>query len=104
MPYITADRRMKLDPNIEDLQKKLLDLGATDGDLNYVITRLVAFYFCNETRYHMISRVSGVLDNVKEEFYRRLANPYEASAMNRNGDIPEFKEVLNRTNYLKGGN
>jgi len=94
MPYIAKEKRERLDPHIEALQRELLILGSSEGDLNYVISRIIGAAFSNETRYHMIARVTGVLDNVSSEFYRRLAIPYENEAIEKNGDLPEFKRIL----------
>lgn len=96
MPYINSQRREELDPEIESLQSKLIELGSNEGDLNYVITRLIAALFAHYSRYAMIARVSGVLANVGSEFYRRIAGPYEDIAVSKNEDIPEFKEILNK--------
>jgi len=93
MPYITQERRKLLDPNIEALQKHLSELGGNEGDMNYVISRLIGSAFLNDTKYRMIARITGVLDNVKTEFYRRLGVPYENEAIEKNGDVPEFERV-----------
>ena len=93
MPYIAQDRRKQLDGEIEALQKQLTALGDNEGDLNYVISRLIGSAFLNETRYHTIARITGVLDNVKAEFYRRLGVPYENEAIEKNGDVPEFERI-----------
>ena len=94
MPYVTRKRREELDPVIESLQAKLYLMGDDEGDLNYTITRLVASYFEDTPGYRTIARVTGVLDNVKSEFYRRIAAPYEDGTMRLNGDVPEFKKFL----------
>lgn len=94
MPYIAQERRRVLDTDIESLQKNLQNLGNNEGDLNYVISRLLGAAFLHETRYYIIARVSGVLANVKDEFYRRLAVPYEDEAIEKNGDVPEFKRIV----------
>lgn len=96
MPYIAPERRERLDPAIESLQAKLYLMGDEEGDLNYAITRLIASYFEDEPRYHTIARITGVLDNVKGEFERRIAAPYEDGAARLNGDVPEFKHILNQ--------
>ena len=90
MPYIAQDRRELLDPAIVTLQGELERLDFGEGDLNYVISRLVGFYFQQRRRYFTIARVCGVLANVAEEFYRRMAAPYEDAAIRKNGDIPEY--------------
>lgn len=93
MPYISKERRKVLDPHIEGLQKALQSLNGSEGDLNYTISRLIGAAFLNETRYHTIARVTGVLANVKDEFYRRLGIPYENQAIETNGDVPEFARI-----------
>jgi len=93
MPYIAPDRRYKFDPSIEELQHQLQELGNVEGDLNYVISRLIGSAFQNETRYHVIARVRGVLKDVGDEFYRRLGGPYEDQAIAKNGDIPEYEAL-----------
>lgn len=96
MPYITEDRRAKLDPHVSEVISTLRDLGWNEGDLNYTISRLVGAAFEEEPRYHTIARVTGVLTNVKDEFYRRVAAPYEDSAVEKNGDVGEFLRILAR--------
>ncbi len=87
MPYILRERREKLDPYIDALCTQLNVLGSEEGDLNYSITKLVLAKWKDEARYTTISRITGVLENVKQEFYRRHAGPYEDEAILRNGDI-----------------
>ena len=90
MPYITAEKREALDEHIEALQQEL-HLADDEGALNYALSRIVGSVFEDEPRYHTIARITGVLENVKQEFYRRVAAPYEEQAMHKNGDIPEYK-------------
>jgi hypothetical protein len=99
MPYITDEKREGLDGAIEDLQAELSREGRGEGDLNYVISRLVGGAFEDEPRYHTIARVTGVLENVKQEFYRRVAVPYEDDAASVNGDINEYMRF---DGYLQG--
>ncbi len=93
MPYVKKNIREKLDKHIERLAKELnedrpftLD-GA--GHLNYAITRLVMLTAFPEGRlsYAGIALVTGVLENVIQEFYRRVAMPYEHQKMLENGDV-----------------
>jgi hypothetical protein len=98
MPYIEKNRRQALDKNISDLKgtlqgskemtpENLLDIA---GDINYCVTRLVAG-LVGTPSYKKIAIVTGVLQNINQEFYRRLAVPYEEEKMNSNGDIEEYK-------------
>ncbi len=90
MPYITQERREALDPKIEAIQETLSQKDRGEGDLNYTLSRIVAGAFEDEPRYHTIARITGVLENVKQEFYRRVAAPYEDEAIKKNGDINEY--------------
>jgi hypothetical protein len=60
------------------------------GQLNYVITRMIAS-FIGEPSYTQINAVIGVLECVKLELYRRLAASYEDVKCYKNGDIPEYE-------------
>jgi hypothetical protein len=98
MPYITQEHRQNLDPVIEKLCK---DLGPmvkderqvlkTAGNLNYTLTRI-----CNQVMgkpsYAKIAIITGVLENVKQEFYRRVAAGYEDEKIQVNGDVPEYTD------------
>jgi len=90
MPYISQARRAALDPPVEALQAALAKLGLSEGDLNYVVSRLAGYYFRAETSYHTIARVRGALMDAADEFYRRLAVGYEKRKREQNGDVPEY--------------
>jgi len=80
MPYIKQeDRGVRAQMNPETL-----------GELNYAITKLILWYLNRDMRlltYSQIAMVTGVLENVKQEFYRRVAAPYEDIQIKENGDI-----------------
>ena len=84
MPYIKQDERKVLDRHIEALKQFI----ANEGELNYVITRL-----CDQhldwagKKYSNINTIIGVLECAKQEFYRRVAAPYETRKMKNNGDV-----------------
>ena len=61
------------------------------GDINYAFSRIVTGVMC-EVSYPKISIITGVLENIKQEFYRRVAQPYEDLKIRQNGDIPEYKK------------
>ena len=56
--------------------------------LNYVFTKLIV-KIVPERRYKFIARITGVLENVKQEFYRRYAEPYEDEQIKKSGDVYE---------------
>ena len=104
MPYIKPQLREKLDPQIAALRTQLIDNFGEDeieGALNYTFSELVwsvpvASADATKWRYKFINRVIGVLECVKQEFYRRLAGPYEDKAIAENGDTSTY-EVFHRT-------
>ena len=57
------------------------------GDLNYLITRMILRY--QEQRglsYKTINDIVGALEGAKQEYYRRVAIPYENIKIAQNGD------------------
>lgn len=100
MPYIKKDSRELLDQQINNLAGHIF-LGAKEpeeiyGMLNYAITRLILRTFqlrIGKVRYHVIATITGMLDNIKHEFTRRIYDPYETTVCLKNGDISEFNEI-----------
>jgi hypothetical protein len=99
MPYIKQDNRIILDRYINDLSEAISDKHSNEdivkvmGDLNYTITRLCAKLIGKDVSYTKIGIITGVLENVKQEFYRRIAVPYEENKVVENGDVKEFEEI-----------
>ena len=85
MPYIKVERRAVLDPFLNDVG----GLIESPGELNYCMTVLLMAYYNGYRGYTTIAEVTGVLDNVSKEFYRRVALPYENEKRNENGDVYE---------------
>ena len=83
MPYIAQSQRKNINPNIDKL---LLSMLRTPGELNYIITRLVLSY-TTPLNYTRIAEVTGVLENVKQEFYRQAVAIYEDQKIEENGDV-----------------
>jgi hypothetical protein len=104
MPYIKEDLRSQLDNCID----KLTDCintpkglqGHMDnnefltilGDINYCFSRILSSLM-NEPSYPKIAMITGVLENIKQEFYRRVGEPYEDKKIVENGDIKEYKRL-----------
>ena len=91
MPYIAPEDRPDLDPAIDELAAAVRAKaeerdGSFEGFLNYAITRLVLGVLPSR-RYASIARATGVLENVKQEFYRRYAAPYEDEQIDKSGDV-----------------
>ena len=99
MPYINVDERLELDKKIEDLILTIKntktnlnnphDLKNHLGRINYCFSRIVSGVM-GDISYSKIAMITGVLENVKQEFYRRLATVYEDQKIIENGDIPEY--------------
>ena len=104
MPYIPPRHREHLDPLIDQLadqivrQADTLDQEAAfAGLLNYACTRLalkiIRLRF-GRLRYWLIALISGTFKNISDEFYRRLAAPYEDRQMEIHGDVDLYAEFL----------
>ena len=115
MPYIKEDRRKSLDdcidvmvnclksnvpndniknpwsdPQHRDISnQELLDIG---GDINYTFSRILGGVM-GDVSYSKIAVITGVLENIKQEFYRRVAEPLEDKKIIENGDIKEYKRL-----------
>jgi hypothetical protein len=115
MPYIKEDHRVNLDECIESLvsclkgnipndndknpwsdpqkrgisNQELLDIC---GDINYCFSRILGGLM-GQITYGKIAIITGVLENIKQELYRRVASKYEDSKILANGDIPEYKKI-----------
>ena len=99
MPYIKEEDRDELNSLIGQLSDVLVRLhikygydGAFAGLLNYTCTTLATQILLKKfgkLRYWMIAIVTGTFKNIADEFYRRVASPYEDKQATNNGDIPE---------------
>lgn len=110
MPYIKEDRRKTLDNSINSLavaiklnannnmnpydeesskltNEQFLEIA---GDINYCVSRLIS-RIMGDISYGKIAMITGVLENINQEFYRRMASPYENKKILENGDIKEYK-------------
>jgi hypothetical protein len=100
MPYINNEKREKYEPFINALVHQValeIDDDPQDGDhnyvgdLNYIITTLLVKCM-PECRYKYVNDAVGILECVKQEYYRRLAAPYEDVAIDKNGDIQVYEK------------
>lgn len=107
MPYIDQNRRKLLDNNIDQIclsiknllsdkafvknnisNEEFLSIG---GDLNYCFSRILSNVM-GQVSYSKIAVATGVLENIKQEFYRRVAEGYEDVKIKSNGDIKEYEK------------
>lgn len=87
MPYVTQPERIEPNRISDDIAAQ----NFTDGQLNYLITRIVArAYNLAKPRYNMIQRAVGLIVCVVFELYRRVAGKYEDKKMAENGDVKEY--------------
>ena len=114
MPYIVQKDRPRLDPLIDQLAAELQKIGdeynakeegrypgAYAGALNYAVSRLIGKFALLTFKYWTVALLTGVLENIKQEFYRRVMDPYEDRQMERNEDVPEYEELAKRIRELK---
>ena len=101
MPYIRPEHRSGLDQGIRELANRIAEIArslpeetAFAGLLNYTCTslamRVIEARF-GRIRYGTIATVTGVFKNIGDEFYRRVAAPYEDAQIEKNGDLPEYE-------------
>lgn len=104
MPYIDKERRKHLDESIDKLCFCIFSLNKDSnsidkisnegflsiaGDINYCFSRII-LKLIGKASYSKIAIATGVLENIKQEFYRRLASNYEDIKMKENGDVSEY--------------
>ena len=94
MPYISPEKREEIDFVVKDNGPKLKSRRHVSfyepeepGELNYVITRLIDNYCID--RYINFNAIVGVLECVKQEFYRRKVAPLEDQKKYDHGDVYE---------------
>jgi hypothetical protein len=88
MPYIKQERRAAIDPDLQKLIKFLKAIGMKKGDMNYVMTKMCQEYVAHHGKsYDHLSDVTGMLNDVKTEFERKVVAPYEEEKIVENGEI-----------------
>lgn len=101
MPYINEDERKELDEAIHQMVESIRnskcslynphDFSNYLGRINYCFSRVIIGVMKNVS-YKNIAMATGVLENIKQEFYRRVAEYYENQKIFENGDIQEYKK------------
>ena len=104
MPYIPPQQRQALDPLIDALAARIVQeaqglepQAAFAGLLNYTCTRLalkIVQQRRGRLRYWLIALLTGTFKNIADEFYRRLAGPYEDKQRARHGDVDVYADFL----------
>lgn len=87
MPYIKKEDRPQVDklikPIVEYLKKRPVEVQ--DGDLNYLMTKILKKIY--PKKYFDYNRAIGVIESIKQEFYRRVVASYEDEKIKENGDV-----------------
>lgn len=84
MPYIGVLRRYELDKKLE----KILDEELNNGELNYVISRIIKSRLEKvNVNYNICNEIMGVLECAKLEFYRKVVAGYEEVKIAENGKL-----------------
>ena len=89
MPYIEPEKREEIDIAANNLAAAVFD----NGSLNYAISKLIHQEF--ETRflnYENLNDIIGVLECVKQEFYRTVIAPYEDKKRLENGAVSKLDD------------
>ena len=82
-PYINQKLRERIDIELSPVLNKVPLL--TIGELNYVITQILLA--TKPTNYTNYNALIGMLECVKQEFYRRVIAPYEDEKKVVEGDV-----------------
>lgn len=93
MPYIDIIKRYNYNHDIEHIIDNIYDnekqhLETHIGVYNYIISKIL-FHILKKygLNYRNIALITGMIENVKQEFYRRIVTPYEDKKISENGDI-----------------
>jgi hypothetical protein len=90
MPYITKNQREFYSPFLGVLRDRLID-NPNPGEINYCLSSVIWSIFEDNKSYATANMLLGVLEAVKQEFYRRQVAPYEDAKQQENGDLPRDK-------------
>jgi hypothetical protein len=107
MPYIRPEHRHALDPAIAALANRIAEIARSlpeetgfAGLLNYTCTSLAMQVIearFGGIRYGTIATLTGVFKNIGDEFYRRVAAPYEDAQIAKNGDLRAYEALSGRS-------
>ena len=88
MPYIKEE--------LKDRCYGLYTVAENPGVLNYMLTSVIIAYLESKgLKYSTCNDIVGALECCKQEFIRRIVNPYEDLKIKENGDVyPTLEELL----------
>lgn len=88
MPYIDLEDRRHYEDAINLIVSRLAQRNFAVGDINYAITMILKKVIRHKGRsYADYNAVIGVLECIKQEFYRRDVAEYEEEKIALNGDL-----------------
>lgn len=87
MPYIKQEDRKKWGNSIDEVVDMIENLpeNKREGELNYFITTILKRSY--EPSYSNYNKIMGLMECVKQEFYRTKVAPYEDKKKIENGDV-----------------
>lgn len=97
MPYITQNYRDELNAEIDAFVKKVNAIHernpeqTRDGLLNYSFTRILNYVYPTN-KYHALNEAIGMLECLKQEYYRVRVGPYEDEKAKENGWVDNLYE------------
>lgn len=87
MPYILYRDRPECDKAVESVVDLCDSIDWDIGAINYIFSRILYAWFIRRRNYATICTIMGTLRCVSDEFYRRIAAPYEDDKKHVNGDV-----------------
>ncbi len=89
MPYVNRKTRDYWASTMDLLEHSALANGGAlgAGEVNYLVTKILLAWLGTKPCYQNYNAVIGVLECVKQEFYRRRVVPYEIGKIGENGDV-----------------
>ena len=88
MPYIKQEDRHRYEVFLQWIVKLLKEIPEEnrDGHVNYIVTVMLKRLY-EPPKYRRYNKAMGVLECIKQEFYRRVVAPYEDVKIEQNGDV-----------------
>ena len=98
MPYIPSTRSREINNELTTIGDQFMPQNA--GDLNYIVSTFIDNFLVEKgLRYSHINEMIGALDCCKMELYRRIAEPYEDSVIDKNGDAYHCQRIPTGSEY-----
>ncbi len=93
MPYIKSEDREIYDEEIRKIADTVVANQKNPGHLNYIISKTLSLVYSIDSKYKRTenyknhNEVIGILECVKQEWYRKFTAPYEEYKEAENGSI-----------------